>query len=142
MPLCLFFVSTLLLSFLAGCGSDGLPTAPVEGKVLYKGKPLEFGTVLFQPEKGPPARGNINQDGTFCLSTYGKGDGAIVGVNSVQITCYECQHPDATPQKSSAYGELIVGKSLVPPKYTKFYTSGLRVEVKSISNEPFLFDLK
>jgi hypothetical protein len=121
----------------AGCSGGKLPTAPVEGKVLYKGKPLEFGAVLFQADAGPPARGTIQADGTFRLSTYGAGDGAVLGVHRVQITCFESQRPGVTVESK---GEQGVGQSLIPAKYTRYDSSGLRREVGK-QNEPFVFEL-
>jgi hypothetical protein len=134
------FVGLLCLAVLlaaAGCASDRLPTAPVEGKVLYHGKPLEFGGVLVQPTSGPPARGTIQPDGTFRLSTYRDGDGAVLGQHAVQITCYDNQRPGGTLDTSKEPG---VGKSLIPAKYARHDTSGERREVRQ-ENNSFTFEL-
>jgi len=118
---------------LAGCGGeDRMPTAPVEGKVLYNGEPLKFGSVVFIPEAGPPARGTIQPDGTFYLSTYKDGDGAILGENRVEITCSTNQDPDAPPPDPNV--EMPVGESLIPQRYTQAQTSGLTREVKEGGN--------
>jgi len=122
----------------AGGCSDGLSTAPVEGKVLYRGKPLEFGSVIFQPEVGPAATGTIGPDGTFRLSTYTDGDGAVIGKHRVRITCFESQRPGAAAPDPNQ--EQSTGKSLIPPKYVVFATSGLEREVRA-HNEPFVFEL-
>ena len=121
-----------------GCGGDRLSTAPVEGKVLYRGEPLEFGSVLFQPEAGPPATGTIGADGSFELSTYSNGDGAVIGKHRVSISCFESQGPNAPPPDPDR--EPGRGKPLVPRKYLRPETSGLTVEVKQ-DNEPFEFKL-
>ena len=134
-------ISLLLLVVLCaavGCGSGRLPTAPVEGKVLYQGKPLQFGNVMLQPDSGPMARGTIQSDGSFRLSTYGSGDGAVIGTHRVRVACFENQSPNAPPPNPTR--ELSVGKSLIPRKYLYLDTSGLRVEVES-KNEPFVFEL-
>ena len=120
-----------------GCG-ERLSMAPVEGKVLYHGQPLEFGSVMFQADQGAPARGQIAADGTFRLAIHGVGDGAVIGTNRVRITCTEKQRSGAP--RPDATQEPGVGKSLIPKKYSSFNTSGLRVEVKSV-NEPFVFEL-
>ncbi len=125
-------------SFLAGCGGDRLPVAPVEGKVTYQGKPLEFGAVIFQPAAGPGASGTIQPDGTFRLSTYGNEDGAVVGAHKVAFSCFDSQSPDAPPPDPSK--EPGLGKPLIPRKYLSAETSGLTAEVKS-RNEPFEFIL-
>lgn len=132
---CLLLVS---LAALAGCGNKHLPMAAVEGKVLFRGEPLEFGGVLFQPDVGPPALGAIEPDGTFRLSTYRDGDGAVVGLHRVQINCYDVQRPGAVKARS---GEVGVGKSLIPTEYTRYDSSGIRVDVQS-RNEPVVIELQ
>jgi len=123
-----------LCVFAAGCGSK-LSLAPVEGKVLYHGKPLEFGRVVFQPQVGPPATGTIQPDGTFRLTTD-QSDGAVIGKHQVEITCFDSQRPGAP----APTGEAGAGQSLIPLKYASFHSSGLTAEVKA-ANEPFVFDL-
>lgn len=126
------------LCLVAGCGGDRLPVAPAEGKVLYNDTPLEFGSVTFQPKAGPPARGTIQSDGTFVLSTYGTGDGAIIGPHEVRITCFESQRPGYEVDTSQE--EAGVGKPLIPRKYANPGESGLKADVKE-ENEPFVFEL-
>lgn len=130
-------VALLLASIggVAGCGNGKLPVAPVNGKVLYRGKSLEFGSVMFQPDAGPPARGIIQPDGTFQLSTYGVGDGAILGSHRVRVACFQGQQSN-----NPAKAEAGLGKSLIPPKYSDLAGSGLRAEVKA-DNKPYVFDL-
>jgi hypothetical protein len=119
----------------AGCGGDRLATAPAEGKVLYQGKPLEFGYVEFQPEAGPNATAMIEADGTFRLSTYGEGDGAVIGEHRVRISCVETQRPGAPPaSEGSPTGWLI------PEKYGRPAESGLTATVRE-ENDPFVFEL-
>jgi hypothetical protein len=130
-------LAILTLLILTGCGKKQLPTAPVEGKVLYQGKSLTFGGVLFQPDDGPLARGKIEPDGTFRLSTYRDGDGAVLGKHRVQIACYETQRPEAKGQDAVERG---LGKPLIPRKYLRLDTSGLQAEVKE-HNEPIVFEL-
>ena len=70
----------VLVPFLGGCGSG---IYPVEGKVVWKdGSPareLAGGQVIFDlPEKQTSARGTIQADGTFRLSTHPR-DGALAG---------------------------------------------------------------
>jgi hypothetical protein len=110
---------------------------PVTGKVLYNGNPLEFGSVTFQPPRGQAARGKIQSDGAFSLSTYEPGDGAVVGLHKVRITCYESQRAPLTP----GAGEQSLGKLLIPTRYTLFDQSGLTADVQTGQSEPFLFEL-
>lgn len=127
-----------LAAAVGGCGSDRLDVAPAKGKVTYKGKALEFGSVLFQPDKGPPARGQIQSDGTFTLGTYGDRDGAVIGKHKVEVRCSETQKPGYAPPAGE---EAPVGKSLIPAKYNRGETSGLTAEVKAKGPNEFTFDL-
>jgi hypothetical protein len=126
----------IALATMFGCGSDRMKDAPVEGKVTYQDKPLEFGTVLFQPDIGPPASGEIAPDGTFHLSTYAQGDGAVLGSHRVSISCAERRAGAASP----ATDEPGAGRSLIPEKYSFPGSSGLTAQVKE-ANEPFVFAL-
>lgn len=126
-----------LLGAVCGCGRDKLDVAPAKGKVTYNGNALEFGSVVFQPEKGIPARGDIKSDGTFVLGTYAETDGAILGKHKVRVTCNESQRPGYAAPTGEEAG---VGKSLIPKKYTRAQTSGLTEEVKA--GGPNEFELK
>lgn len=125
-------------AFFIGLGGCGGPTlAPVKGKVTYKGKPLQFGGIMFQPASGQPARGIIGADGTFTLSTYFDGDGAVVGKHHVRVTCFEGQRPAAGPSNV----EHSLGKSLIPEQYSNYASSELTYEVQADKlNEP-VFEL-
>ena len=128
----------LLVALLFACGCDQGPVVvPITGKVTYNGKPLEFGSVTFQPSKGQPARGEIQPDGTFTLSSYAPGDGAVIGTHKVRIACYSSQRKTDQP----VVGEQSLGKLLIPRKYTLFDYSGLTAEVKPEDNSPFEFNL-
>ncbi|MEA1950112.1 MAG: hypothetical protein U9N87_01920 [Planctomycetota bacterium] len=132
-------VCAVLLLSASGCGDGKLPLGKVEGKVLYKGQPLKFGAVLFQPLEGPPAKGRIQSDGTFVLGTYTDSDGAVLGRHQVQVRCFTSQDPNAPP--ANANTEASLGKSLIPIKYVRYQTSGLREEVAE-NNEPVVIELK
>ncbi|MEN6407083.1 MAG: hypothetical protein ABFC77_11500 [Thermoguttaceae bacterium] len=132
--LCLAAAMAVALCTMAtGCGrSDRSPTAPATGKVLFNGKPLQSGSVMFVPDAGRPAEGEIQSDGTFQLTTYQKHDGAVVGHHRVAITCNE-------PPKTGVI-DAGPGPSLIPLKYNEHKTSGLEATVKD-KNEPFVFEL-
>lgn len=111
-----------------------MPTAPVAGKVAYEGKPLDHGSVVLVPDVGPPARGSLQPDGTFLLSTYSDGDGALLGKHRIQVLCIG--PPPTVPPGE----EPLPGKSLIPTKYSRYDTSGLTIEVKP-GNEPLMIEL-
>lgn len=117
-------VSLLVAAACIGCGRSKLETVPVSAKVTYKGQPLKFGNVLFQPDVGAPAKAEIQPDGTFTLTTDGQ-PGALVGRHRVEVRCREDQGKPADPKV-----ERPPGRSLIPEKYTNFETSGITREVK------------
>lgn len=106
---------------LGGCGGDknAVPAVPASGKVNYNGKPIEKGTIIFHPEKGRSASGNI-ENGTFKLSTYTDGDGAIPGKYKVGVVVTE-----DVPTK----GGDSTTKYLVPQKFADPDQSMLMAEV-------------
>jgi hypothetical protein len=90
---CSKLVSLVSLIAVLGCGGgsgDQFPTANVTGKVTLDGQPVTGGEVLFSPlaangEKsaGKSGVGKVAADGSFAVSTYGNGDGAVVGKHRV-----------------------------------------------------------
>lgn len=115
-------VATLTL----GC-SRGPATAEVSGTVTLDGKPLSFGSVMFQSAAGgQPARGDIQPDGTFVLSTFQPGDGAMVGNHRVRVVCYSSQDP--AKQGQGPMGDSL-GQLLIPERYTSLGASGLSADV-------------
>jgi hypothetical protein len=118
---------------LAGCGG-GPQTAEVKGKVTYKGKAVPNGTITFLPESGPTATGELKPDGTYTLTTFRDGDGAIPGNYTVIIMAMQ-DTTSVLPESRSALPPPIV-----PIKYTHQTTTDLRAEVKPGKNT-FDFDL-
>lgn len=78
-----------LLLILASCGCGG-KDAPVkvEGTVTLDGKPLEGAVVAFVPvsEGLRQAVGTTGSDGSFRLTTFNFGDGALPGEYKITIT--------------------------------------------------------
>lgn len=91
-------VLTLCLGILLGLGGCGdsiktFPCAETSGVVLCEGKPVQGAQVYFSPkmtgksaEVGKPAFAFTDESGRFVLSTYGSGDGAVVGPHIVRVT--------------------------------------------------------
>jgi hypothetical protein len=146
--------ATLLLTalFLAatavGCGSDFVKPklGKVHGKVTYKGKPVEGGHIVFTPatgkggETGQTATGEINSDGTFDLTTFDTGDGAILGQHIVTVTVTERGYTPPQPDASGRI-EYRLPKNVAPKKYEKVDSSPLRYTVNEGKNE-FEIELK
>lgn len=113
----------------AGCGGDKVKTYSVSGKVTYKGRAVPNGTVTFVPDpSGPPATGEIKPDGTYTLTTYSSGDGAVAGRHKVVIVAME-DAGEKLPEERKPLPPPIV-----PAKYTSPATSPLTAEVKTEDN--------
>ncbi len=128
-----------LVGVVPGCGDrDGtpvLPTYEVKGRVLLaSGQPLNVGRVYFVPKSEPAlaALGEIGPDGSFALSTYKTGDGAVAGDYRVRI------EPTPADPRSLPRSKL----PRVHRKYTDEDSSGLTVAVKPVTNQLEPFRLK
>lgn len=89
----------LLLLGCIGCGNgmETFPVAEVKGKVLCNGQPVPEVVVFFDPLKpkgaggkdtthvGKLGMGISDKDGVFRISTYGDGDGAVVGPHRIRV---------------------------------------------------------
>lgn len=93
----LLVVGAALLIGLPGCSGSGgdYEVARVQGKITYQGQAVEGGSITFRPVNvanaklgmmGKPASAEVQEDGTFVLSTYGEEDGAVVGEHEVLYT--------------------------------------------------------
>src|SRR5262245_52825147 len=70
-----------------GCGAQPgtAPTARVSGTVTLNGNPIAGINVAFMPSSGRPASGVTDASGHFTLSTFGTGDGAVLGSHKVAL---------------------------------------------------------
>ena len=132
---------------LAGCGGGPVPIYPVVGEVRLDGNPIgdriAGATVLFEPTeeaqdgKVYSARGLIDEQGHYELTTFSAGDGAMAGRHRVAVVVHsgsagvyeDKDQPGAPPRR------------VVPVHYASIKTSGLEVEVLPQSNHLNL-DLK
>jgi len=122
---------------LPGCSrSDQFETARVHGTVTLDRKPYtQGGSVNFQPERsGKMATGQIESDGTYTLSTYSSGDGAIVGMHKVTVV--------PAPPVLDELNDRAPPPSSIPQKYRDPTESGLVFEVKPGQTNEFLIELK
>jgi hypothetical protein len=118
----------------AGCGG-GTKTYPVRGKVIYNGKAVPNGTVMFISATGPPVTGEIQKDGSYSLKTTGAGNGAPAGTYTVVVVAME-DMADRLPE-----GRNPLPPPLVPNKYSNAATTDLKAEVEAKENV-IDFDLK
>src|SRR5689334_14711116 len=101
-------------------GPKQKPVFPVQGKVLFKGKPIAPAVVVFHsknPGQTEHPVGKSRQDGVYKLSTYSDKDGAPVGEYAVTVTW--------SPLVTSPDGESEAGPNRLPPRYEKPESSGL-----------------
>ncbi len=85
----------------SGPAADVRKTAPVQGKVTLNDKPVSGGVVTFSPivegagaaHAGKAASGEIKEDGTYTLTTYKTGDGAILGSHKVSVGAVDPAKP-------------------------------------------------
>ncbi len=93
---CLLLLTGTL--FLAGCGGPSMGS--VHGRVTCNGKAVADAAIIFSPvprsesdrEAGKAASGSTDADGRYSLSTFSRGDGALVGKHRVAITLDEPNH--------------------------------------------------
>jgi len=128
-------VAAVVFLLQAGC-NGGDPAMPklgkVKGKVMYKGNPVDAGHIVFTPaagkggETGQSATGEISSDGSYEMTTFNAGDGAILGEHVVTVELRKAGE-DALPKpKADGTIDYKLPKSLGPVKYTKVGTSPLK----------------
>ena len=113
---------------LVGCGSGNKKTHIVRGTVIFDDKPVPNGTITFIPADGPTATGEIQPDGSYTLTTYKSGDGAVEGTYTVVIVAMADQSGRLPEERNP------LPPPIVPDKYTSIATSDLRADVKPGEN--------
>ncbi len=112
--LVLAVIGILPLTF--GCGRSGPARYPVTGVVSWQGKPLETGAVMFVPEDGPAVTSTIDTNGRYRLN-------AAAGDHGVAVAALPEPPPDADVM-------TYMAQPLIPPRFGRAETSGLRVTVQ------------
>lgn len=128
-----FSIALLLpLLGLCGCGNNQLPTHKVNGQVKFKdGTTPKFGDIEFySPEHKINARGKINRDGSFTVTTYNNNDGAVAGKNQIMIMQLTGSYLTAreSTQVTHDHGHLVHSR------YNDYRTSGLECTIKEGEN--------
>ena len=122
---CVWYLRWLLcVAMLTGC-SDQLPTYPVRGRVEFKGGggPVHVGTVeLKSLDHGVQARGEIQDDGSFTLTTYQPGDGAVAGRHACVVVQFVM-----TEELAGHMGSKV---GVIDRRYNSYATSGLQIEIQ------------
>jgi hypothetical protein len=101
----LLLLLTLLIG-IPGCSDNALGLVPVSGKVTFAGQPPpKGGTITFNPitvQEGLPRRpgtAQFDQDGTFTVTSFKKGDGLVPGTYHPRVACWKAP-PDSNDPSS------------------------------------------
>ena len=116
------------------------------------GKPVTEGSIQFWPQEGRPARGTIRPDGTYELSSFDEGDGAVLGRHSVTVEAtrvtgrapaVRSTEEEIAYYSQSGKARVVAAEveQLVPERYSRRETSGLTAEVRRGENR-LDFDLR
>jgi predicted small lipoprotein YifL len=119
-----YLLIAVVLLALAGCGGPRL--YPVHGKVTWENgseaRELAGGLVICESADGKlGARGDIEKDGSFRLSTNKPGDGILPGKYRVAVVEYSPKEPPPPPTIDRAF--------------TRVDASGLEINVDGTKNE-------
>lgn len=123
-----------MLIVLAGCGSHRPTVMPVSGHVYLDGQPVTTGRIDFVPVTGPAATARIQPDGSYQLTTFDDGDGAVAGLHSVRVRAVEVAEDIAatdSPRDRTArhHSPQPPMRWLVPERYARANTSPLSAEI-------------
>ncbi|MDR1960474.1 MAG: hypothetical protein LBQ54_15800 [Planctomycetaceae bacterium] len=116
----------LLICFCLGVSGCNHGKVPLKGKVTFSddGSPLPTGIVIFSTPTFQ-ARGEIQPDGTFRVSSTGENDGLPPGEYDVNIVNASIAKEGSNSDKPE--GWIL----LVDEKYDSARTSGLKLKVDS-----------
>jgi hypothetical protein len=111
---------------LTGCKAK-FPTAPVSGKVTYRGKALTHGRVVFIHETAPVSGGgDIELDGKYKLmAPVGK---CLIAIQSRQVP------PKDLPKEKQTPMYYLGLKSEIPDRFEDHMHNGLTFTVKEGDN--------
>ena len=116
---------------LASCSrSNGVPTYPVEGKLLFKGEAAPGAFVVLHPVGESPAKvlpsARVAPDGSFQVGTFSAKDGAPEGEYVVTVEW----------RKLIVNGrDAVAGPNVLPAEFSSPEKSKLRVKVAKGNNE-------
>jgi hypothetical protein len=148
----------LLLSLLMGCrpGANAQRVFPVCGQIFFQRSPAEGALVILQPlstVRDRPAtlafpHAVVAADGTFCMSTFGEGDGAPVGQYVLLVrwptesAADEAGETEGSGERTASYGTQLVNKDRFQGRYMNADSSDFRVTVEAKENDLGRFDLR
>lgn len=124
-------IAGLAALLMVGCSETTIQTWPVSGRVvLADGTPVQTGTVEFSTEGGEyTARGSIEKDGSFRLSTFNEGDGAVAGEHLAVVV--QLIVTEDLPIHKHDHGPTV------DPRFAHYLRSGLQFTVRPDTNNEF-----
>lgn len=128
------FAVIALLAESTGCSSH-VRTYPVSGTVRFKtGGAVHVGTIeLKSREHKSHARGQIQPDGSFTLTTYKDGDGAVAGMHDCVIVQFVMTE-ELTAHKASTVG-------VIDRRYASYSTSGLTAVIRPEKDNELIIEV-
>ncbi len=127
-----------LIFEVVGCGPSNPITFPVQGRVEFdNGEASQIGSVEFRSLTGDEritARGKIEKDGSFTLSTFEPGDGALPGEH--QVIVQQMVISEGLTVKDHQHGPRV------PRKYSDYSYSGLKAHVLEAKQNPIVIKLE
>jgi hypothetical protein len=132
-PVSVLLGAMLLVLLIAACGRRATePVVPVQGRLLYKGRPAAGARIVFHPlvpgaADKPRPQAFADADGAFRLSTYRQGDGALPGQYAVTVAWPSDakKEEDGTP----------AGPDRLQGRYLEALTTPLRAAVQTTPTE-------
>ena len=122
-----FFTCVLVCCALSGCSNRPKPY-PASGQVIYEdGQPLQGGRIEVRSLEHPVvARGSIDNEGKFSLTTYEADDGAVAGKHEVLIV----QKFTADVDDMAEHAKHATVIRTLDSKFSRYKTSGLSMNVE------------
>lgn len=150
--LCIALMTTLSLVAVGCGGSENVEVFPARGIVKFDGKPMiGGGAISLVPvvsQSGKNAGGIINADGTFVLTTYEDGDGAMTGSFRVIINQTTSQEPDYggdsdAPGKASVQAvQTVTSADVIPTIYSDPVSSPVEIKIEAIELNELTINLE
>lgn len=145
-----FLGMVVLVGSMSGCGdprAQGL--VPAAGTLYYDDKPLGGAMIVFHNEADQSKQGGsafTNQDGSFALNMFKKGDGTFPGTYKVTVSKIKVVYPisDEELAKLELQGRSPPpGKSLneLPDMYGDKNSTDITIEIPTKGNKQLRIDL-
>lgn len=130
-------IEAALLLVAVGCGpKDPFGRQPIKGFITWNGKPIQYGSIVFEPAEGQPAGAMASiRDGAFDIPRTA---GPCAGTYNVWLHAYD--HAGERPADGS---EIAPPKEILPARFLAKPPTQVTVErVEGEQVNELTFDLK